>query len=339
MNKEVLEITPSGGIYCIVNLPKPAVTTHDFSKPSGYPIQELLEQIRLDHISSNSFLTDGDILRWGLARICETQIGRALAHDARFDDWMVVIEDGENASKCFIDTDIQCLFLPRGAQSSADFSRSQQHQMEFLFHFGKGLRLIWQFGMEGSKAQFLEPKDFLLFQRLTEADSDLSAILLAYQLREAGDHDLWRYILSADLSAIAVTLCECLDFDSSMDGLLEALGFVFQDWFANEERLARIDHDSLSDLDEKQDEHGSQNLQFDDLIQLSMLPDGFSYLEYAAAEILSDAYYIRMTDATNEAHLNQILAETQIHMLEDIGFRDQELAKKFFPHSTFETIV
>ncbi len=336
MIKEVLEITPSGGIYCIVDLPRPAVTTHDFSKPGGYPIHELLEQIRLDH-SDASILTDGDILRWGLARICETQLGRALAHDARFDDWMVVVENDEG--KPFVDTDVKCLFLPRCADSIQGFTRSQSHQMEFLFQFAKSLRLIWQYGMENQKTHPLEPKDFLLYNRLTEADGDLCAILIAYQLREKGDHDLWRHILSADLSSIAVTLCECLDFDPSMDGLLDAMGFVFQDWFADDSRLSHIDHISLSELDDKQNENGSKNLQFDTLIQLSMLPEGFSYLEYAATEILSDEYYTRIPDATNLAHLNQIIAESQIEMLDDIGFRDQELARKFFPHSTFETIV
>ncbi|PZP56064.1 MAG: hypothetical protein DI586_04905, partial [Micavibrio aeruginosavorus] len=328
MTKEVLEITPSGGIYCIVNLPKPAVKTHDFSKPGGYLINELLEQLRLDHNTDGSFLTDGDILRWGISRLCEAPMGRSLAHDARFDDWMIMVEDGDSETRLLIDTDIKCLFLPRYADSITEFTKSQPSQMEFLFQLAKGLRLIWQHGATQQKANNLDAKDFVLLNRMIEADSDLSSILVAYQLREKGDHDFWRYILSAELSKVAVTLCECLDFDPSMDGMLDAMGFVFQDWFADEARLSRIDHDSLSELDEREEEPGTENLQFDDLIQVSMLPDGFSYLEYAAADILSDAYYTRIPDATNEAHLKQIIAETQVAMLEDIGFRDQELARK-----------
>ena len=341
MQKEILEITPAGGIYCLVSLPKPAAKTHDFSKPHGYPIQDLLNQIRLNENPGNSFLTDGDILRWGLAHLCQTPLGRSLAHDARFDDWMIAIEDGDEWSeKAQADSELKCLYLPRYSDSIATFSRSQNAQMQFLFHLLKGLRLIWQGNMDIKKIDHLGAEDFVRYARVVEADGDLCSILTAYQLRETGDHDMWRYILSSDLSGIAATLCECLDFDASADGVLETLGFIFQDWFAEDSRLNRIDHESLTQLDDRHQEHENvTSLDFEDLIQMSMLPEGFSYLDYTAADILTDAYYARMPDPTNRAHLNQILAEVQIGMADNIGFRDTELARKFFPMSTFETVV
>lgn len=341
MNKEILEITPSGGIYCLVNLPKPVAMTHDFSKPNGYAIQDLLHQIRMNDDSNNGFLTDGDILRWGLSHLCETPLGRSLAHDARFDGWMIVIEDGDEWSeKAQADSELKCLYLSRYSESVTTFSRTQSSQMQFLFQLLKGLRLIWQDNLEFKKAEHLNPEDTLCYSRVIEADGDLCAILVAYQLRETGDHDLWRYVLSSDLSVIAVTLCECLDFDASMDGVLEALGFVFQDWFADDARLSRIDHESLSDLDNRMGRNeASTSLEFEDVLQISMMPEGFSYLEYSAADILTDAYYSRIPDQTNRAHLQQILTESQVNMISDIGFRDTELARKIFPMSTFETVV
>lgn len=343
MQKEILEITPSGGIYCLVDLQKSVTIPHviNCSRPNGYQIQDLLRQIRVQE-ENDGFATDGDILRWALARLCETPLGRSLSHDARFDGWMIVLEDGDEwSANISADRDLKCLYLSRYSESVPSFSRSQQAQMQLLFQLLKGLRLIWQENTISGNAEELAPEEFISFERLIEADGDLCAILVAYQLRESGDHDLWRYVLSSDLHGMAVTLCECLNFDASMDGILEAMNFVFPDWFLDTARLAKVDHISLTKLDARIDtDFGHDSIDFEDIIQLSMMPEGFSYLEYSAAEILGDAFYSRVPDATNAAHLKQIVQENRINMIEEIGFRDQDLARKFFPTtSTFETVV
>jgi len=346
MHKEVLEITPAGGIYCLVDFktsPESIAIPEviNCARPNGYEIQNLLHDIRVKDFESDGFLTDGDILRWALSYLCETSLGRSLSHDARFDGWMIAVEDGDEWSdKGQIDTAQKCLYLPRYSDSIATFSRSQPAQMQFLFQLLKGLRLIWQDNTYSGNTEELSAEEYLRFERLIDADGDLCGLLAGYQLRESGDHDLWRYILSSDLHPLAITLCECLDFDASADNTLDTLGFVFQDWFSDDARLAKIDHASLTKLDSRSDtDFGTAAIGFEDLIQLSMMPDGFSYLEYPASEILSDEFYVRMTDPVNAAHLRQIACESQIHLIEEIGFRDPDLARKFFPNSTFETIV
>lgn len=339
MTKEILEITPSGGIYCLVSLPKKG--SFDCARPNGYAINDLLNQIRLNEAPQENFLTDGDILRWGLSLLCETPVGRALVHEARFDEWIIVVEDGdENSETASVESQTKSLFLPRYADSIHVFAREQTAQMQFLFQLLKGLRLIWQENTDIKKAEDLTAEDYLRLRRLLEADGDLCGMLVAYQLRNNGDHDLWRYLLSNDLSQLSTTLAECLDFDATTDGILDSLGFIFADWFGDDDRLSRIDHMALSDLDGRDlKTFGRDNVTFDDLIQLSQLPEGFSYLEYSAAEILTDAYYSRIPDDTNRAHLLQIVKESQVEIVKTIGFRDEELAKKFFPNSTFETVA
>ncbi len=339
MPKETLEITPSGGLYCPVRFEESR--TIDCARPNGYAISDLLNQIRLNEEEEErgAFLTDGDILRWGLNILCSTPMGRAFAYDARFDGWMIAIEDGdEDSPGARLDSGLKCVTLSRYAEAPVVFSRTQPAQMQFLFNLLKALRLIWQDNTDLKRAEVLTAEAQMKRERLLQADADLCALLTAYQLRESGDHDFWRYILSSDLSAIAATLAECLDFDGSMDGILDALGFIFQDWFADDERLSRIDHATLTRMD-RMPNFGVEAITFDDLIQLSILPEGFSYLEYSAAEVLTEAFYSRIPDETNRAHLLQITRESRESIIEDIGFRDSDLAEKIFPKSTFETVV
>lgn len=340
MSREILEITPSGGIYCLIP-PRNFKMREaiDCARVPSYSLNEILDQIRLDdYRAETNFRTDGDILRWAIARICETPVARNLAHDARFENWGIGIDGDAVHPK--IDTKNKCLILPRHADSAVHLARGTDTQMEFLFDLVKGLRLIWQDGQIDFDMQDLAVEDHLKAARVAEADTDLIAILTAYQMRANGQHDMWRNVLSADLHGMAVTLSECLDYDSSEDGVLEALGFVFQDWFLDDARLAQIDHETLARIDALEDGmDGHDTLGFDDILKLSMLPQGFSYLEYVASDILSDAFYARMTNDVNAAHLKQILQETNIALIEEIGFRDMDLARKFFPQTSFETVV
>lgn len=344
MPKEILEITPSGGIYCLVDLKKSVTIPPVFNcaKPNGYAIQDILNENRFsDEDMPDGFFTDGDILRWAFSYICESSLGRALVHDARFDGWMIMIQDGDDLSdKAIADLDDKCLYISRYSESVATFSRNAQAQMEFILQMIKGLRRIWQENSAFVETDKLEPSEYLKYERLIDADGDICALLTAYQLREKGDHDVWRHVLSSDLHKLGTTMAECLDFDASPDGVLDTMGFIFQDWFNEDSRLNKIDALSLSDLDVRADfGFAHEDIGFENFLKLSTLPDGFSYLEYAAAEILGDAFYARMPDDINAAHLKQISRESQINLVEEIGFRDINLARKFFPNSTFETVV
>jgi len=340
MSKEILEITPSGGIYCLIP-PRSFKMREaiDCARPPSFPIEEILDAIRLDEYRPETgFRTDGDILHWAMARVCETSIARSLAHDARFENWGIAVDT--DIARPVLDRKNKCLIVPRHAESPLHLSRNPESQMHFLFDFVKGLRRIWQDAQIDFEMEDLAAEDYLKARRMAEADADLMALLCAYQMRANGQHDLWRSVLSADMHGMAITLSECLDYDSSEDGLWETLGFVFQDWFLDDVRLARIDHESLAALDMRDEDcAGGEQLEFGDVLKMSMLPEGFSYLEYAASDILSDAFYTRMTSEVNAAHLKQIVQETNIALIEEIGFRDMDLARKFFPQTSFETIV
>ena len=340
MSKEILEITPSGGIYCLIPARRDLPARQDLARAPSYPIENLIAEIRAaDYAADSVFRTDGDILRWALTRLFESGFARTAAYDARFENWQLAV-DGD-ATTVDIDDIRKILTLPRHAESPSLLSRQHDAQMAFLFDLAKGLRLIWQDAHLEDAFTDLSPEDTILSERMRAADADLMAVYVAYQLRARGIHDMWRGVLSGDLHAIAITLSECLDFDGSDDGVLEALGFVFQDWFAIDARLIAVDAQTLQDLDMmERDGTPPEQMQFDDLIRLSMMPTGFSYLEYSASEILNDEYFARPSNDINTAHLKQIVQERALKMIEEIGFRDMDLARKFFPQQpSFETVV
>lgn len=339
MPREILEITPTGGIFCPVAFDSSRVFHH--ARANYYSIAEILNQIRLGDASESGFQTDGEILRWVFGIVCDSGMGRSLAHDARFDGWAFQLEDsGEETAFAKIHSAQKCVILPKFADSNSVFARSQTAKMRLLLETLRALRMIWQENTDLKQIEGLTARDHINRERLLQADADIAALLSAYQLRETGYNDLWRYLLSSDLSPLAATLSECLDFDFTPDGIIEALGFVFPDWFADDERLSSVDYRTLKKLDARDAvPFGLETIGIEDLIQFGTLPDGFSYLEYCASEFMTDQFYTRLPDPIIRAHLGQIVKETTSHITSEIGFRDLNLARKIFPNSTFETIV
>lgn len=339
MPREILEITPSGGIFCPVTFKGSRAI--DCARPNGYAISDLLNDIRLGSDVETGFHTDGDILRWALGLACDTGLGRNFAHDARFDGWILQLENSdEDADPARINSALKLVTLPKFAASNSVFARSATARMRMLFEMLRALRMIWQENTDLKRIEDLTARDQISRERFSQADADICALLCAYQLRESGYFDLWRYVLSSDLSDLAATLGECLDFDFTPDGILEAMGFILPDWFGEDERLANVDYRSLNKFDEANTKNfGLETIGFEDLIQFGILPDGFSYLENFAGDFLTDAYYTRIPDPIIRAHLGQIVKEASSAIVEEIGFRDLNLARKIFPNSTFETIV
>lgn len=348
MPEEILEITPTGGLYCRVAFPplpqpKPVRTLVDCACPNGFPLDQLLSDIRLRD-AEPGISTDGDIIRWGLGVVCASPLASGLAHDARFDDWALGIEDCDDDCGPEIFENKNYLSLPCRKYSYAGFARDALAQVQFLFQMIRGLRAIWHQNNDLPQLENLSADEQVRWARLTEADLDLCAILAAFQLRQNGYGDLWRYILTTDLANLAVTLCECLSYrieDDEMeeDELQDTLGLLMQDWFVDDERLSRIDHLTLTRIDAAQNknERGG-HVDFIDVLQLGVLPDGASYLEYAAGDLISDEYYMRM-EPLNRAHLRQIMGEMDSSLAGGVVFRDADLARKIFPNKTFETVV
>ena len=339
MPREILELTPTGGIFCPVTFDSHRVFHH--ARANYYSIAEILNQIRLGDDTETGFQTDGEILRWAMGLICDSGMGRSLAHDARFDGWAFQLEDGdEDSGPAKINIAQKCAILPKFADSNAVFARSPTAKMQLLLEMLRALRMIWQENTDLKQIDGLTARDHINRERLLQADADIAALLSAYQLRETGYNDLWRYLLSSDLSPLAATLSECLDFDFTPDGIIEALGFVFPDWFADDERLSSVDYRTLNKFDARDAApFGLETVGIEDLIQFGTLPDGFSYLEYCASEFMTDPFYTRLPDPIIRAHLGQIVKESTGSIAGEIGFRDLNLARKIFPNKTFETIA
>jgi len=68
-----------------------------FEDGDAYALEDLLHLVQQqsanegdgaeDVLTSTPFLTDEDALIWGLSVLCGSSLGRAMAFDARFEDW------------------------------------------------------------------------------------------------------------------------------------------------------------------------------------------------------------------------------------------------------------
>jgi len=64
---------------------------------------------------------------------------------------------------------------------------------------------------------------------------------------------------------------------------------------------------------------------------LSCLPDKTAYLQGLGTEVLSDPVYSSVDNVINQTHLFHIMYDLQAVVVEDVAFRDADLARKIFP--------
>ena len=80
---------------------------------------------------------------------------------------------------------------------------------------------------------------------------------------------------------------------------------------------------------------GNERLTRIKLETLSCLPDRTAYLQGKGSEILADPLYAGMQSMVNQAHLMQIIHDIQVTRVQNVPFRDSNLAQKIFPNGLF----
>jgi hypothetical protein len=288
--------------------------------------------------SYSRFANDEDILLWGLSALCNSQLGRILAFDARHDDWALEVDDIETG-RPIIDPQLRILILPRTAPSAAALSRSPDAKGEFLVNLVRGLRMIWHENTDVPHTAFdLEANDRIKWERLRAADFDLMTLLVAWEASQAGAGEFWRYLIgSSEFGDLAVPLARVAGRNPEIVENRSILTPLAMRWLSDPARLQDIDHRTIDGMDRilkagpAERPFGARRLTEDDLLNLSLLPEEICYLESAAALILEDPHYTRIPDPINEAFLVQVLQEATTTRIHQVAFHDQGLARKIFP--------
>ena len=213
----------------------------------------------------------------------------------------------------------------------------------------RALRDVWQEKRNGAFDEEFAPEAILTLERVRAADLDVIAILAAWELRCEGHNNLWRHILGSEDCDLAMRFSGYLERDPTSTFTNKALAETFTQWFRSEERVSACDHETLDYMDEIignadiQNPFGENKAQKIDIERLSCLPDRTAYLQHHTQSVLSSPLYAGMNDEINQSHLLHILYDTKVVRVQNVPFRDADLAERIFPdgmmtHDTSETI-
>jgi hypothetical protein len=321
----------------------------DCNDPEAYSLADLLQQVRALPAGPDrlpfSFATDEDILIWALATLCDSPLARAFAYDARFEDWSIELDECDDG-RAIADLQMRVLILPRFMPSALALGRSHYFRHQFLAELCRGLRAVWHLDTGVRPGRDLAVHDQVSWNRMVQADYDASLLAIAWELREAGLADLWRHLLgSSELGHLAITYAALMEDSSQEPALKNIMVRLVLHWLEDEASLTMTDHRTLEVLDHYMlspgsgRPYGSRRLEMSDLLRLSILPDESGYLLPFAASILADPNRSQMPDPVNQAHLTHILKDMAEARIVRAGFRDRNLAHKFFPDLSAEPIV
>lgn len=319
-----------------------------FEEGDAYALEDLLRLVQQqecedihpdDILAATPFLSDEDALIWGLSILCQSSLGRVIAFDARFEDWSLEVDDIEDGCP-IIDPQLRILIIPRGTPSITALSRSYHDRLGFLTNLARGIRMIWQ-DMNGVRVRNdLTADDQIFFERLRRADMDVITLRMMWELRDIGFGALWRNLIAGDLGDVAMAASHFWADEPFPNGLAQA----YLTWMGCDHLLADCDRRTLDDMDARlqrsvNDVCGLSMLSGDDLLLISRLPEGESYLAALARTVCYSTEFRHIPDPVNEAHLRQILEECSEIMSPSLVFRDSELERKIFPNRIIDTLA
>lgn len=321
-----------------------------FEDGDAYALEDLLRLVKQRQneqddespeqvLSSTPFHCDEDALIWGLSILCKSSLGRSIAFDARFEDWSLEVDDIEDGHP-IIDPQLRIMILPRGTPSISALSKSYHDRLAFLTNLARGLRMIWQ-DMNAVRTRIdLTADDQIFFERLRRADMDIMALRMIWDLRIDGYSALWRNLIAGNVGDVAVAANHFWEQEEFPAGLAQ----TFLTWMGCDHLLAECDNRTLDDMDNRlqrsvNDVCGIAMLTGDDILNLSRLPEGGSYLAPLARTLCYSTEFRHIPDPVNDAHLRQILEECSEIIAPSLVFRDSELERKIFPDRIVDTLA
>lgn len=325
----------------------------DCAVMGSYDFRTLIEDVMKasdeDERDWASCRTNSDALRFALARIMATDIGRALAMDIRFEHWSCDVVGEDDPSHLNISQKIISIPLPCAHVSH--LNRFSDYKSIFVLAVFESLRRMWHVNVGAPSSNCWAFRDLLLWNRCLRADLDLMNIVFAYQDHGLGHADLWRFMLASPQSDMAQFYAESMNefpVDVLSDDHFDLLADIYMSWFYDDHRVNQCDTMTLSALDDLLRDStslgviGTNKITAHDIVGLSLYPQGGApYLEVMASEIIYTQDYRDIRCPILDAHADQIeseLTENALHTSNLLVFRDPSLNRLFQTGSTLDTI-
>ncbi|MFA7277019.1 MAG: hypothetical protein WC043_09485 [Pseudobdellovibrionaceae bacterium] len=325
-----------------------------FADGDAYFLEDLLDLARdrsaytLDGVSPTAFLeSDEDALVWGLSLLCESPLMRAMAYDARFEDWALEVDDIDSDMP-ITDHQMRIVIIPRGTPSLSALNRNASARSEFLMQLACALRLIWQ-AMNGAVMRTsLSADDQIFLARLLYCDLDCVMTRMAWELKDTDHAALWRHLISAQGGDLALFASSLWEEDDEAANLPAHFAEMFLFWMHDNQLLGQIDCRTLDQMDERLEKSAESVCGYDllepsDVMAASRLPGDISYLAPLARTVLYSEALRHIPDPLNEAHLAQLMEdvgiEAGLNRQSPLVFQDEDLAAKIFPKRLLDTQV
>ena len=284
-----------------------------------------------------SFTGDLCVLEWCADLIAHSPAAAGLLRAAAEGGWSAGLADLHHGG-FHLDIPGKKLLLDNYSMSPAALGASIYFRNAFLITFIRALRDIAHEIRCGAPEENYPPEYALLLERARAADCDAVTVLAAWELRGAGFTDVWRHLLGSDEGDMAMIFTRYLERDPGalFDG--SALAYAFRQWYADDDRVAGCDHETLESLDDMLlarpdilNPFGGKDLNARDIEDMSVLPDGICYLAGLGGMIMRDPFFCGMNDSVNQTHLFHLMYDLEVTMVNNVPFRDGKLARRIFP--------
>ncbi len=296
----------------------------------------------LMNVTDNRYRDKHTVLRWAAQKLLTSPTARMLLHEAEKEGWSVML-DSLDGPDFHMDVPQKLIILDNQNLSPSALVRSDYFKNGLLVTLIRALRDIWQEKRHGAFDENYAPEHVLMLERIRAADLDVMSVLVAWELRACGNGDIWRHLIGSNDGDIAMRFSGYLERDPSCSVFTgKALFAAFQQWFNSDARINACDHETLNYLDAVvQDQlegihhFGDAPLRAVDIEILSCLPDRTAYLQGQGQDIMRNPKYAGLNDEINQAHFMQILYDLKVTLVQDVPFRDADLAGKIFPNGQF----
>ncbi len=275
------------------------------------------------------------VLQHALFTLALSPTGNALIDDAAKERWRLKLDDLQGM-EFSLDTENKTLSLDHEGLNGETLLTSEYFSNVVLIALVKGLRDIWHEKRQGAFENLFGPENILTLERVRSADCDVLSILCAWELRSEGLSHVWRFMIGSDMGDVAMVYSTYLERNPPSHFDRNALLAAFNQWFECVDRLNTCDHMTLNYIDDILMEEGAEA--FGDKVPthicvelLSCLPDKTAYLQGMGQTILQDAQYAGLYDDVNQVHFYHIMRDMRATIVENVAFRDAELAAKIFP--------
>ena len=276
-----------------------------------------------------------EFLRWLLQTLRHSDLASAMIEEAADTGWTIGLDDLEGQD-FHLDVAENHMIINNQGLGLQTLRASDYFFNVTLTSIANALRDIWQEKRYGGFEDDYGPESILMLERIRSADCDTLTIAIAWELRGAGQADMWRHVLGSEDGDMAIMFMTSIARLRTGQTIHHALSDTFRQWFASEERMNVCDHETLEYLDDLiaedgYDAFGHSYLTASRLEILSCLPDRTAYLQNMGRELIADPLYAGMADPINQAHFMQLMHDLESTTVGGVSFRDADLAAKIFP--------